>query len=145
MFQRYRTAVIDFMRKGMSPKEIAFGVALGNFVGILPFLGLHTVIAIGLAYLLRLNMLIVFLGTQISNPFSFPFILFISAQLGSLVMNGSLLDLKFSGDINIIKHYIVPTIIGSVLMGGAVSSVSYFITLKFAKKFRATKNDLVAQ
>ncbi len=137
MLQRFRNKVREFINKGLSPCEIAFGIALGNFVGILPFLGLHTVIAIGLAYLLRLNIVVVFLGTQISNPFSFPFILFISAQLGSLVLNGSMLNLKFSGDINIIKQYVMPTLIGSVLLGLGVGTVSYFITMKFAKRFRA--------
>ncbi len=136
MFRKYRGMIMDFLHKGMSPAEIAFGVALGNFVGILPFLGFHTVMAIGLAYIMRLNILVVFLGTQISNPFSFPFIVFISAQIGSLVMHGTLLDLKFTSDLGIIKKYILPTIVGSILLGLSVSIPSYFITLKFAKRFR---------
>lgn len=136
MFERYRNGIQQFLRKGLTPGEIAVGVALGNFVGILPFLGLHTVMAVGLAYLLRLNALIVFLGTQISNPFTFPFILFVSAQAGNLAMHGSLLSLKFTSDISILKTYVVPTIAGSILIGLAISIPSYFITLKVAKRYR---------
>lgn len=136
MIRKLKDRIIIFLKKGLTPNEIAFGVALGNFVGILPFLGFHTVMALGLAYLMRLNMMVVFLGTQISNPFSFPFILFISAQLGSLAMYGSFLNLKFTGDVNILKGYIMPTIIGSIILGLGISIPSYFITLRFAKKYK---------
>lgn len=136
MLGKYRSGIQQFLRKGLSPGEIAFGIALGNFVGILPFLGLHTVMALSLAYLLRLNMLIVFLGTQISNPFTFPFILFVSAQVGNLAMHGSFLSLQFTGDISILKSYVLPTITGGILVGLTVSVPSYFITLKVARRYR---------
>ncbi|HYQ48295.1 MAG TPA: DUF2062 domain-containing protein [Thermodesulfovibrionales bacterium] len=137
MLSKYRETVMSFLRKGLLPSEIAFAVALGNFVGILPFLGLHTVIAIGLAYLLRLNIVVVFLGTQISNPFSFPFILFISAQIGNLVLKGRLLDLAFTTDLAVLKTYIMPTMIGSIVFGLAVGSLSYVLTLAIARRFRS--------
>jgi uncharacterized protein (DUF2062 family) len=137
MFKKYRETVMSFLRKGLLPSEIAFAIALGNFVGILPILGLHTVIAVGLAYLFRLNIVIVFLGTQISNPISFPFILFLSAQIGNLMLSGSLLDLKLTTDLSVLKTYIMPTVIGSIVFGLAVGSLSYFLTLTLARRFRA--------
>lgn len=136
MFSKYRNLLMNYMRTGLSPAQIAFGVSLGNFVGILPFLGLHTVIALALAYLLRLNMGVVFLGTQISNPFTFPFILFVSAQIGSLILNGSLLSITFTADMEILKQYLILTIFGSIILGLAVALVSYPVTLRLARKFR---------
>jgi uncharacterized protein (DUF2062 family) len=137
MLKKYRSTVMDFLKKGLSPAEIASAVALGNFVGILPFLGLHTVMAVGMAYLLRLNILIVFLGTQISNPFTFPFILYISAQAGNLLLNHSFLSIEFTRDLQVWKSYIMPTLIGSIILGLAVSAVSYVITLKIARRYRS--------
>ncbi len=137
MSRNYRATIRDFLRKGLLPSEIAFAIALGNFVGILPFLGLHTVMAIGLAYLLRLNIVIVFLGTQISNPFSFPFILFVSAQLGNLLLRGSLMDLQFTSDLSVLKTYVMPTMIGSIVLGLTVSTLSYVLTLVVARRFRS--------
>jgi uncharacterized protein (DUF2062 family) len=78
----------------------------------------------------------VFLGTQISNPFSFPFILFISAQIGSLMLNGALLQVQLTTDLSVLKTYIMPTVIGGVVLGLAVGSVSYFLTLRIAQRFR---------
>lgn len=137
MLKKYKEIIIRFLKKGLSPSKIAFAVALGNFVGILPLVGLHTVVAIGLAHLLRLNIMIVFLGTQISNPISFPFILFISAQIGSLLLNGSMLNIQFTADLAVLKTYVMPTIIGGIVLGLAVSSLSYMLTLRIARKFRA--------
>jgi uncharacterized protein (DUF2062 family) len=136
MFKKYKETITRFLKKGLSPSEIAFAVALGNFVGILPLVGLHTVVAIGLAHLLRLNIMIVFLGTQISNPLSFPFILFISAQIGSLMLSGALLKIQFTTDLAVLKTYVIPTIIGGIVLGLAVSAASYVLTLKIAKRFR---------
>jgi len=136
MFKKHKETVVRFLKKGLAPSEIAFAVALGNFVGILPLVGLHTVVAIGLAHLLRLNVMIVFLGTQISNPISFPFILFISAQIGSLMLSGTLLKITFTTDFGILKTYVMPTILGGIMLGLAVSSVSYVLTLKIARRFR---------
>lgn len=137
MYKKYKNLLLTFMRTGLSPAQIAFGVSLGNFVGILPFLGLHTVMALGLAYLLRLNMGVVFLGTQISNPFSFPFILFISAQIGNLLLNGSFLSMQFTADTGILKQYVVLILIGSIVLGLAVALISYPLTLRLARRFRS--------
>jgi len=136
MFGKYREKIRGFLRKGLLPSEIAFAVDLGNFVGILPILGLHTVLAVGLAYLLRLNIVIVLLGTQISNPFSFPFILFASAQIGNLMLSGSLLNVQFTTDLSVLKTYIMPTMIGSIVLGLMVGSLSYFLTLAVTRRFR---------
>lgn len=50
------------------PERIAAAWALGIGIGLSPLLGLHTVSALLLAVLLRLNKVDVLLGTMISNP-----------------------------------------------------------------------------
>lgn len=112
--------------KGLPPQEIAAGIALGNFIGFIPLIGTHTVMAIAFASLLRLNTLIVLLGTQISNPLSFPFQIFLSAEVGNLILNGSFLEIEFSREIDYLSHYLVPILIGSLILGLAISMVSYF-------------------
>jgi uncharacterized protein (DUF2062 family) len=129
--------VVRLSKKGLSPNEIAFGIALGNFIAFIPLIGTHTIAAIGLAHLLKLNVLVVLLGTQISNPISYPFQLFISAEAGSLLLNGSFLEMKFSKDINyLITHYLWPILVGSLVLGVVVSGVSYFLVKFFLKRKR---------
>jgi uncharacterized protein (DUF2062 family) len=133
-FARLKDYIIRFSKKGLSPNEIASAVALGIFIGFIPIIGTHTILAIAFATLLRLNTLIVLLGTQISNPISFPFQIFLSAEIGSLILNGRFLDIKFSRDINYFIHYILPILIGSLVLGITVSILSYLSIKIFLTK-----------
>ncbi|MCF7954640.1 MAG: DUF2062 domain-containing protein [Phycisphaerae bacterium] len=54
-----------------SPHRIALGASLGMFTAFLPFLGLHTVIALMLAFITRSNKAVALLCSWISNPFTF--------------------------------------------------------------------------
>jgi uncharacterized protein len=131
--------ILRFSSKGLSTNEIALGIALGNFVGFIPVMGTHTIIAIGLAYILRLNTLIVLLGTQISNPISYPFQLFITAEVGSLLLNGRFLEMRFSKNIGYyLDHLVWPIVLGSLILGTIVSGLSYFLVKSFLKKRKAS-------
>jgi len=131
--------ILKFSSKGLSTNEIAFGIALGNFIGFIPVMGTHTLVAIGLAYVLRLNTLIVILGTQISNPISYPFQLFITAEIGNLILHGGLLDMKFSKDINYyLDHLVWPIVLGSLVLGAIVSGLSYFLVRGFLRRRKAS-------
>ncbi len=51
-----------------SPHRIALGVSIGLFTAFLPLLGLHTIIAFMLAFVLRANKAVAILCSWISNP-----------------------------------------------------------------------------
>jgi uncharacterized protein len=137
-FEKLKDYIIRFNKKGLSPAEIASAVALGNFIGFIPIIGTHTIIALGLSYILRLNTFIVFLGTQISNPISFPFQIFISAEIGNLILHGRFLEIKFSRDISYLNHYIWPIIVGGLVLGIVVSGLSFFLIKYFLNKRRGS-------
>ena len=135
-FKTLKEYIIKLSKKGLSPSEIAGAVAVGNFIGFIPLIGTHTLIAFGLAYVLRLNPLIVFLSTQISNPISYPFQIFISAEVGNLILKGSFIKIKFSKDMNYLTHYVWPIIVGSQVLGVIVSGTSYLLINYFLSKRR---------
>lgn len=126
--------LLRFSKKGLTPHEIALGIAVGVFVAFIPLFGTHTVTAIGLASLLRVNTLIVLLGAQISNPLTFPFQLFISAEVGSLLLNGRFLEIKFTRDISYLDHYIAPILVGSLVLGLCCSGISFLLVKRLLKK-----------
>ncbi|MEW6068526.1 MAG: DUF2062 domain-containing protein [Nitrospirota bacterium] len=136
-FNKLKALIFSFSKKGLSSAEIALAIAVGNFVGFIPVFGTHTITAIGLSYLLRLNALIVILGTQISNPISFPFQIFISAEVGNLILKGRFLDIEFSKDMNFLNHYILPICVGSLVLGVIVACLSYFLIKTFLNRRRA--------
>ena len=133
-FSKLKDIIIRFSKKGLSPKEIALAISVGTFIAFIPIMGTHTLTAFALAYVLRLNTLIVILGSQLSNPLSYPFQLFISAEVGSLILNGTFLEITFSRDVSYLYHYILPIIVGSFVLGIIVSVLSYILTKNILHK-----------
>ena len=62
----------DLMRKILhvedTPKRTALAFSIGVFLGYSPFLGLHTLGAIGIAFLFRLNRVAMLLGAWTNTP-----------------------------------------------------------------------------
>ena len=81
----------DILKSEESPHKKAAAIALGIFVGISPFWGLHTFLVFMLAALFKLNKFTAFLFSNISIPPLIPFIIYASYQLGS-VISGKGLD-----------------------------------------------------
>ncbi|MCP5073020.1 MAG: DUF2062 domain-containing protein [Rhodobacteraceae bacterium] len=69
-----------------TPHKIALGFACGVFVTFTPFFGLHFLLAVLLAWMLRGNVLASLLGTFVGNPVTFPFIATTSYQLGLVIL-----------------------------------------------------------
>ena len=72
-------------------KSKALSIALGIFIGVSPFWGFHTVLALSLATVFKLNKFLSFVFSQVSiaplAPF-IPFILGISMFFGSFFVEG---------------------------------------------------------
>jgi uncharacterized protein (DUF2062 family) len=70
---------------GDRPERLAAAWALGIGIGLSPLIGLHTVIALALAIVFRLNKLDVVLGTLIINPWTMPIYFPVAVLLGKRV------------------------------------------------------------
>lgn len=77
----------SLLKRNDSPIKSALAVAVGVFVGCLPLYGLHGLIVALLAFLLRMNFIYLFLGTQISIPPMVP-VLIIGARYFSELITG---------------------------------------------------------
>lgn len=134
--------ILRFSKKGLTPHEISLGVAVGIFIAFIPLFGTHTITAIALASLLRVNTLIVLLGAQISNPLTFPLQLFISAEVGSFILNGKFLEIKIAGGINYFDHYLLPILIGSLVLGILFSFLSFLLVKRLLRQMNMNKKDI---
>ncbi len=63
-----------FLKIRGTPEEIARGMALGVFVGMSPYIGFHTVIAVFFAAVLKWNKFSAAVGVQITNVFTAAFV-----------------------------------------------------------------------
>ncbi len=70
VWARAKARIVDVVGIHESPERLAAAWALGIAVSFSPFIGFHTVLALALAFLLRLNKVDVLLGTLVINPWT---------------------------------------------------------------------------
>lgn len=70
------------------PWKIALGLAVGVFISCTPFYGLHTLMAIGAAFALRINKLSTITGAWLNLPWFAPFVYAVSLKVGEFVLSG---------------------------------------------------------
>ena len=68
------------------PETVAASFALGVAISFTPLIGLHWVIALGLAFLLHLNKVDILLGTLVVNPLTLGPVSAVALPLGRLVL-----------------------------------------------------------
>jgi uncharacterized protein (DUF2062 family) len=119
----------------VEPLRLAFAVALGVFIGMTPFFGVQTILAIALAGLLRLNITAVVLATQVSNPLFAPFIVAASVWIGdklgapAVAMDGSWWDLRH-------ERFYESWLKGGLVLGLAAGLLCGAITWAVAARMR---------
>ncbi len=75
--------IVALMKGSKSPVRNALSLGLGVWIGASPLLGLHALIAAAVSFLGRLSFPLLFLGTQISNPFFLAPLIAIELKVGS--------------------------------------------------------------
>lgn len=113
---------------------------LGVFMGIAPIWGYQLITAISLAYLLRLNKILVIVAANISIPPMIPVILYLSFLTGSIVMGrGAHLQLASPVTFTFIKNNLFQYIIGSITLAIILSLFFGLIMYIFMRLIRKNK------
>ncbi|HHP7233475.1 MAG TPA: DUF2062 domain-containing protein [Desulfobacterales bacterium] len=84
-----RRAYERFLKIRGHPREIALGFALGLFVGMTPFMGAHTLIAVPLAALFKWNKISAAVAVWVTNAFTAPIIYGITYMLGASLVGAT--------------------------------------------------------
>jgi len=148
--RRYaRYYYLRFIRLKGDPCVLARGVAIGTFIGITPTIPFHTVIALGLSFILRGSKVAAVLATfLVSNPLTFFFQYYLSWQIGNWLLPGKhswedvseLINLivngaQFKETLAALSHVGINSLI--VLIGGGIvlaipfTITFYYISLNF--------------
>ncbi len=85
----------DFLHSDDSPSKKSFSVALGVFIGLSPFWGFQTALAIFLAIFFKLNKLISFAFSNVSLPPLIPFIVYGGCKTGNFLIGKGDLNLQW--------------------------------------------------
>jgi glycosyltransferase involved in cell wall biosynthesis len=123
-----------------STTKITLSVMLGVFMGIAPIWGYQLITAISLAYLFRLNKILVIVAANISIPPMIPLILYLSFVTGSVIMGkGTHLNLVAPVTFEFVKNNLLQYIIGSVTLAIILSLFFGMIMYFFMKLIRKNR------
>ena len=118
----------------------AFSIALGVFVGFLPFAGYHTLLVISLSILFKLNKVLAFVGSNVSLPPFMPFIIAASLLLGVPFVNGNSDIFNQEWNFDLVKNNIFQYIIGSLILASTMSVISGIAAFLFLNKVNPENN-----
>jgi uncharacterized protein (TIGR03546 family) len=124
-----------------TPEGIALGVAVGVFIAITPFYGLHTLMVV-LAILLipRTNKVAILVGTSISIPPTTPLITWAGYSIGRAILGEQYpaLGLSMLKDFTYrdIPRLFYPLLLGSIILGIICAIIFYFTVLFLIKNIR---------
>jgi glycosyltransferase involved in cell wall biosynthesis len=151
-FIRYlkRTQIKQFIKENIlqtkdSNQKIVASVMLGIFMGIVPIWGWQLVSAIALAYLFRLNKVIVIVTANISIPPMIPIILYFSYITGGLILgnrySNSFYDQKIDFEFlsSNLLQYITGSIVFAVFMAALLGLTTYILLRIFRKDSKLIK------
>jgi len=133
-----------FLKIRGNPREIALGMALGIFVSMTPFIGLHTVIAIFFAALFKWNKISAALGVWVTNPFTAPFIYGITYFTGKLCLGIEKIpklnaDLSYSKIITMLQktpEILLVLIVGGIVVGLPLAFFGYYFSYSAISRYQ---------
>ncbi|UCD35619.1 MAG: DUF2062 domain-containing protein [Nitrospiraceae bacterium] len=152
----YRDKFKSILKVKDSPRRIALAFAVGVFMGISPFLGLHYIGGFFLAWLFRLNKLVTFVGVSVNNPWTIVPISSFGVWTGAKIMGikqvlpevdwkqvsmmgilGRLTDLdQFLTIVWQLMPLIKAFFVGSFVICTASAAISYVIIHVLASRYR---------
>jgi len=153
-WRRLRIVLRRVLHTSDSPRRTAAAFALGIFLGCSPLLGVHTVLALGLAFALKLNRLAVLSGTFVLNPLTVVPIYGAGTTLGFLLLGRSFEDIPSmdipwmelfsisnltSGVSSGLRSYLLPFLLGTTVFGIAAALTAFPFGLFLVQRVRAIR------
>ena len=117
---------LKLARLPASPHAIAAGFACGSMVSFTPLLGLHFLLAIVFAYIIRGNYVAALLGTIVGNPITFPFIWGLIYKVGEFVTSNKQKELNHEINIDMIITQTYEIFL-PMLLGGAILAIPIWL------------------
>ena len=138
IFRAVKYRYLQLLRIKDTPSRVALGFALGVAAGCLPCMGVQSLIALPLAFLVRANKISSLIGVWWTNPLTFVPIYYTEYVIGTLFSSYPLLnykafyskviDLKNLDDVaNLGIDILMPMTLGSLVMAAILGPITFFV------------------
>lgn len=157
MFQRLKAAAVKiyerFIKLKGAPREIALGFALGLFIGMSPFFGMHIAISIIFASILGWSKIAAAVGVNITNvvtaPLIYPFTYWIGTKITGFTRNVNWpTSPDFDGFLQLVKEsplIILDLCVGGAILGLPIAIVGYYLAFNAITVYRQRVKERVRE
>ncbi|MCG6923197.1 MAG: DUF2062 domain-containing protein [Acidobacteria bacterium] len=116
-----------------SPARVAVAFGTGIFLAFFPIFGIHTVMALGLAWAFRLNRVAVLAGTFMNNPWTMGPIYTTGTLVGCALLGVSPKSVSEVGwslsgpTLDSLRSLLWPFVVGNLVLGVVAAAIAFFI------------------
>jgi uncharacterized protein (TIGR03546 family) len=135
---------LKFLRLQEDPRKLAWGMALGVFVGVTPTVPFHFITVLTLAPLFRVSVITAVLGIQLCNPLTIPFLYLAAFKVGHFLLHrGAHFRLPetytLATSLDLICRGGLALQLGGVILAIPPAIAAYFLTMWIIKRYRRLK------
>ncbi len=146
-YRYVRDRLRSVMKFNDSPHRLAAAFSLGIFISFSPWIGFHILSCIALAWLFRLNKVVVLTASFINNPWTvvplYAFCLWFGFKItgrNAAVPDIAWAEIGFRDMLQILKPFLWPYVAGTLVVGSVAAIIGYGIFLWGVRRFR--RNEL---
>ncbi len=125
------------------PHRVALSLGVGLFIGMSPFLGLHTIIGIAAAWIFKLNKFVTIVGVYVTNPWTIIPIYAFATWFGAKLLNIQEIipdinwaEASLSQIANEMKSLLAPFLLGTTLLGLISGIAGYMIIYILMNRYK---------
>ncbi|MDR0454653.1 MAG: DUF2062 domain-containing protein [Deferribacteraceae bacterium] len=124
------------------PHKMALSCALGMLVGISPYVGLQTYIAIACSSLFKVPIYPVIIGVNLTNPITIPFVFTLTTKFGMWLLNMDITvkidwsDMNLKTLLSTGKSFFLPFMVGTHVAGIILSVFTYLLVYYIMKMYK---------
>ena len=137
MSGRFRRALAELLHLEDTPHRIALAFGLGIWLAFSPLLGLHTVMALAIAFTFRLSRAAILIGCWFNNPWTLAPLFLAGTVVGCALLGVSTDGLAtiewdrhgwafYSDLLAHLRPYLWPFVVGNTVLGVFFGVLSYF-------------------
>ncbi|MFA4904551.1 MAG: DUF2062 domain-containing protein [Desulfobaccales bacterium] len=135
---------LKFLRLQEDPRKIAWGMALGVFIGVTPTIPFHLVATLSLAALFRVSPVTAIIGLQAGNPLTIAPIYITAYKVGQfLLYRGKPLvfpeTFSFKAWLCVLWQGGLALQVGGIIIAIPPAIVAYFLTLWIVRRYQRRK------
>ncbi len=130
-----------------TPHRVALAFALGVFLAFFPAVGVHTIMALTIAWVGRLSVMVILAGTLVNNPWTFAPIYGGSFWFGLLLTGRPMPSFRIEwSEISLttfwgaVKPVLWPFCVGTIVAGTIAGILAYWIIRPMVQAYQSSRS-----